>query len=149
MKNQLQCRPFQPSDQPRVKQLILDGLVEHWGFLDPTLNPDLNNIAQTYARGDFVVACIDGEIVGTGAIIPEGKNGRVVRMSIKKEKRRQGYATIILNHLIDIAKEKGYEHVVLETTSTWQEVIQFYLRNGFIITHHADGDTHFVLSLCQ
>lgn len=145
----LELRPFQPSDQPIVKQLILAGLVEHWGVLDPTLNPDLNDIAHTYAAGDFIVACINGEIIGTGAIIPENKNGRVVRMSVKKEKRRLGIATVILNHLIEIAKDKGYEQVVLETTSTWQDVIQFYLRNNFTITHHADGDTHFVLSLCQ
>lgn len=34
----------------------------------------------------------------------------------------------------------GVSVVVLETTSTWTEVIDFYLRCGFEITHVAGGD---------
>ncbi|MCP4415536.1 MAG: hypothetical protein GY805_02870, partial [Chloroflexi bacterium] len=41
-------RPFHPQDQSATKQLILAGLVEHWGELDPSLNPDLNDIARSY-----------------------------------------------------------------------------------------------------
>jgi hypothetical protein len=31
----LTLRPFCPADQDAAKALILTGLVEHWGFLDP------------------------------------------------------------------------------------------------------------------
>ena len=40
--------PFQQDDQEAVKELILAGLVEHWGFLDETKNSDLNDIAKSY-----------------------------------------------------------------------------------------------------
>ena len=149
MENQLQLRPFQPTINLTVKQLILDGLVEHWGVLDPTLNPDLNNIAQSYADGDFVVACIDGEIVGTGAIIPEEKTAVLCACPSKKKNGGKDSPPSFSITLLPLPKEKGYEQVVLETTSTWQDVIQFYLRNGFTISHYAHGDTHFTLSLCQ
>ncbi len=144
MNNNLKIRTFQPSDQQTAQQLILAGLAEHWGTLDPTLNPDLDDIAASYAAGTFLVAHIDGELVGTGAIVPENGNGRIVRMSVAEEKRRQGIATVILNHLIQIAQENQYRQIVLETTSTWQDAISFYQRHGFTITHHADGDTHFI-----
>ena len=36
-------QPFQRQHQEAVKKLILDGLTEHWGYCDPTLNPDLND----------------------------------------------------------------------------------------------------------
>jgi hypothetical protein len=45
-------RPFHPNDQNAAQQLILDGLREHWGELDPTLNGDLDDIMGSYvARG--------------------------------------------------------------------------------------------------
>ena len=68
MNHNLEIRPFQPSDQAIAKQLILEGLAEHWGTLDPTLNPDLNDIAQSYTEGNFIVALLDGHIIGTGRV---------------------------------------------------------------------------------
>lgn len=144
MNNNLEIRPFQPGDQQTAQQLILAGLTEHWGTLDPTLNPDLDDIAASYAHGTFLVAVLDGEVVGTGAILPENENGRIVRMSVAKEKRRQGIANVILNALIQIAQENQYQQILLETTATWQDAVTFYQRSGFTITHHADGDTHFI-----
>ena len=38
--------PFQPENQAEVKNLILAGLAEHWGMIDPSKNPDLNDIVR-------------------------------------------------------------------------------------------------------
>ena len=35
--------PFQPEDQAACKNLILNGLTEHWGTLDPGKNHDLDD----------------------------------------------------------------------------------------------------------
>ena len=79
----VQTLPFQPSDQVAVKALILDGLVDHWGTLDESKNPDLNNIAVTYVDATFLVAWLDDEIVGTGAFIPHSKKQvEIARMSV-------------------------------------------------------------------
>jgi hypothetical protein len=50
----LSIGPFSREDQDPVKQLIQAGLAEHWGFIDPTLNPDLNDIETNYAAATFV-----------------------------------------------------------------------------------------------
>ena len=140
----LKILPFQSSDQAAVKTLILDGLVDHWGTLDESLNPDLNDIATSYADATFLIAWLDDEIIGTGAFIPcFEKQVEIVRMSVAKEKRRQGIGQKILSKLCKIASEKGYEEVILETTETWQDVIAFYQQYGFEITHYADGDVYF------
>ena len=86
-------------------------------------------------------------LLAQGALLPEEENGRIVRMSVAKEKRRQGIATVILNALIQIGIENQYQNIVLETTSTWEDAIGFYQKNGFTITHYADGDTHFIRPL--
>ena len=140
----LQIKPFQPADQPAAKTLILDGLVDHWGFLDESLNPDLGDIAASYADGTFLVAWRDDEIIGTGAFKPHSaKQVEIVRMSVKNDLRRQGIGRLILDELCLRAVQAGYAEVILETTETWQDVIDFYLQYGFVITHYLDGDVYF------
>lgn len=146
----VEIRPFQPEDQPIVNQLILAGLADHWGTLDPTLNPDLNDIATSYQGETFLVAVQGETIVGCGALIGEkGMEGcgRIVRMSVKKANRRQGIGQLILNHLQTAAKQRQFHKIVLETTQTWHDVVAFYQANGFQIIGHRDGDTHFEKNL--
>ena len=140
--------PFHPEDQAAVKQLVLAGLAEHWGQIDPTRNPDLNDIAASYSSATFLVAWTLGRIVGCGALVPRSeKTAEIVRMSMAAEMRRQGIAHRILDHLVEIARNKGYRQVILETTVTWVEVIEFYLHCGFHITHYQEGDVYFALDL--
>jgi putative acetyltransferase len=144
----LTIRPFQPEDQEVVKDMIQSGLGEHWGFIDPTLNPDLENIAASYKDATFLVARHQDRIVGTGALVPRPDNtGEVVRMSVVKDMRQRGIGRCILKHLIERAKYLGYHWVILETTAEWGNVIAFYKDNGFEITHHMDGNIYFKIEI--
>ena len=148
MTGQIVILPFQSRDQDEVKDLILNGLAEHWGQLDPTMNPDLNDIEANYAKDIFLVAWLEGKIVGTGALVHQSDEmGEIVRMSVLKAYRRRGVGKQILQVLLKNAEEKGYQKVILETTKTWHEVIEFYLRCGFRITHERDGDIYFQMIL--
>lgn len=143
---EVEIRPFQPQDQAVTKQLILAGLADHWGTLDLTLNPDLNDIAASYQGETFLVAVQGEEIVGCGALIEEDGGegyGRIVRMSVKKEKRRLGVGQLLLHNLELAAQERHFSKIILETTQTWTDVVAFYQANDFQITGHKDGDTHF------
>jgi putative acetyltransferase len=147
---EITLHPFQPADQAAVKALVLAGLVEHWGVLDTSKNPDLEDIATSYARAIFLVARSQGQIIGTGALVPrQDSTTEVVRMSVAAEWRRQGIGRMILQALVDHARQAGYRRIILETTETWQEVIAFYLRFGFRITHYQDGDVYFELTLVE
>lgn len=146
----VQIRPFQPQDQAATKQLILAGLTEHWGTLNPDLNPDLNDIAATYAGQTFLVAVLNGQIVGCGALIVEDGEkgyGRIVRMSVQKSLRRHKIGQQILHRLELAAQQRQINKIVLETTQTWANAIAFYQAAGYKITHHANGDTHFEKTL--
>ncbi len=148
MENQakIHVRAFQPADQAATKQLILAGLADHWGTIDSTLNPDLNDIAHSYRGETFLLAVQNEEIVGCGALVQEdGKSGygRIVRMSVKRENRRQGIGQLILEHLQTAARQRHFQKIVLETTQTWLDVIAFYQANGFQIVGQHNGDTHF------
>lgn len=141
-------RPFRPSDQPMAQEVILSGLQDHWGVRDPSKNTDLRDIAASYAKAIFLVACDGDRIVGTGALIPRHDGAaEIVRMSVAASYRRKGIGRRILDELLRHAEDLGVGTVVLETTQTWDEVIQFYLAHGFTITHYEGGDAYFALTL--
>jgi GNAT superfamily N-acetyltransferase len=141
-------RPFQPADQAEAKRLILAGLAEHWGALDPTRNPDLNDIAASYAGARFLVAYRGERLIGAGALLPRSAEvAEIVRMSVARAERRRGVGRAILEELIAYARAAGFRRIILETTATWQEAIAFYQRAGFRFTHHQDGDAYFALEI--
>jgi ribosomal protein S18 acetylase RimI-like enzyme len=61
--------------------------------------------------------------------------------------RRRGIGRLVLRALLDCARVNSFSSVILETTSTWQDAINFYLSQGFCVTHVAGGDTYFRLEL--
>ena len=140
--------PFQSEYQAEAKNLVLAGLAEHWGTLDPTKNRDLNDISSTYANGIFLVAWQNNQIIGTGALLPMSNDtAEIVRMSVVANMRRKGIGKMILQKIYERSKIDGYKRLVVETTETWNEVIEFYKQFGFQITHYLDGDVYFALDL--
>ena len=143
-------RSFTAADQNAVKELVLAGLVDHWGTLDPTLNPDLDDIAGWYGpqNGQTIVAVIGDEIVGTGTIRESAPGtAELVRMSVSSAHRGQGLGKGLVRYLIDLARSSGYETLICETTDTWQDAIGLYLACGFEIFDQHGGDYFFRLSL--
>lgn len=123
-----------------VRSLILAGLSEHWGTVDPALNRDLHDLASTYADATVLVACQGGEVVGTGTVVRRGElTAEIVRMSVAVTHRRNGLGRRLVDALVEIARNWGMKRIVLETTADWTEVVEFYVRCGFALTHFEEG----------
>ncbi len=130
----IKIREFRVSDQADVKELILRGLGEHFGRINPSLNPDLNDINDTYVEAGhyFVVAEIDGQIVGTAALVEEKPHiGRIVRVTVSPEQRRAGIGHQLVEHLLQSAVEKQFSQILVETNLDWYDAIRLYERCGF------------------
>ena len=131
---------YVPNCTTRSRSLTLDGLREHWGTLDPALNNDLDDLATAYVDATTLVACHRGEVVGTGTVHRRGGNtAEIVRMSVAPAYRRTGLGRRLAEALIDAARGWGMQRVVLETSADWTEVVEFYVRCGFTLTHYEDG----------
>jgi len=131
---------FQPGDQDEVRSLILTGLGEHWGHIDETVNPDLDDIGASYGHGRTVVMRIEGEIVATGTVIPsDASTAEIVRMSVATARRRHGLGRLLVDELEATARRWGATAVILETTSRWQDVVAFYRSCGYAVTHTSTG----------
>jgi GNAT superfamily N-acetyltransferase len=138
-------RPFCPADQNAARQLILDGLREHWGELDPTLNQDLEDMMASYVAAGhaFFVAEEAGRLIGTGALVVEAPGiARIVRVSVHPQQRRRGLGRAISEHLIAEAQRRGCQEILVETTDTWTAAIRLYQECGFVIDDWRDGDVH-------
>ncbi|SDQ77557.1 GNAT family N-acetyltransferase [Virgibacillus salinus] len=120
--------------QGAAKDIILEGFKEYFGFIDHTMNPDLNNIYRHYNMNGnaFYVGEIEDWIICTGAITKESEStARIERMSVKKEYRRQGIAQKMLFHLEKQAGKMGYSKIVMETNKEWPSAINLYNTNGY------------------
>jgi GNAT superfamily N-acetyltransferase len=143
-------RPFQARDQMDARQLILTGLGEHFGWIDETRNPDLNDIAAYYlARGHtFLVAESNGQIVGTGVLLTESADaGRIARMSVSRAHRRKGIGRALVLRLLEEAKRKKLVQVHIETNHGWENAIGLYRHCGFEEYKHDEDGVHFSLEL--
>jgi ribosomal protein S18 acetylase RimI-like enzyme len=131
----LSLRPFEAGDQEQARWLILNGLGEHFGYIDETRNPDLDDIQQHYIVPGhvFVVACMGRELVGTGALVLHGEGiSQLVRISTRKDCRRRGIGLAISTYLVNIARQRGGRRILVETNASWQAAIDLYKRLGFV-----------------
>jgi GNAT superfamily N-acetyltransferase len=147
----IRVRDFTPGDQASVRELVLGGMRERWGdCYGPSSNPDLDDISASYVdRGaEVVVGETGGEIVATGALRPEGgRRGRIVRMSVDKAHRRQGFGRQVVEELVRRARCRGMFEVVVLTDTPWTSALALYRSCGFDQVGQDDTDTRFVLPL--
>lgn len=132
-------RPYRPEMQSSAREVILSGLGEHWGYVDHSLNQDLDDIGASH---DVFLVAVTGadDLVGTAGILLQGAGtAQVVRMSVRKDWRRRGVGRLLLAGLADQARQRGVGRLVLETTASWTEVRAFYEANGFYFTHEEAG----------
>lgn len=90
--------------------------------------PDRAALNRLHDGTTFVVAYLDGEPVGCGALRPPGE---VKRMYVDPTRRGAGIGRAILADLEARAAKAGYDRLVLETSIRQPEAIALYERAGF------------------
>lgn len=146
----LQIQEVTKTIEEQARILVLKGLKERFGFIDPSYNPDLRNILESYSQPGavFLVALYKNQVICTGAVSFEQSGiGRVGRMSVLKEFRRTGVAKRMIHCLEAWAKAAGYQQLVLETNNDWQSAIEFYKKMEYTLYIKDAERSHFVKAL--
>ncbi len=78
-------------------------------------------------RSIHAIAWADGVAAGCGRLLPDGHIGR---MAVRKPFRGQGVGAALLVHLIERARQRGDDQVVL---SAQTHAIGFYEKFGFVV----------------
>ena len=130
-----------PADAAEARSLVLAGLSEHWGVIDPALNADLDDLGAAYPNGRTIVARDALGMCATGTCVPrDGTTAELVRMSVRIDVRRSGFGRAVVEELVATAGRWGMARVTLETSTRWHDAIAFYRRCGFEITHEISGE---------
>lgn len=135
MEDELRIRSFEVGDREQARWLILEGLGEHFGYIDETLNPDLDDILQNYIIPGhvFMIACMGREMVGIGALILHGEGiSEMVRISTRKDYRRRGIGRAIITYLVNVARQRGDRRIIVKTNASWHDAINLYKRLDFV-----------------
>jgi predicted GNAT family N-acyltransferase len=72
-----------------------------------------------------VLACCDGQVVGTGRLTPAGRIGRV---AVARPSRRRGVGFCIMQTLLEAAQAHDHQEVIL---AAQQHAVNFYEKLGF------------------
>ena len=143
-------REFSSGDQEVARQIIIDGLCEHFQEFDESLNQDVEDISTYYSdQGHrFHVVEAESEIIGTGCLmVINPLEGRIVRMSVAPEHRGRGIGREMTAHLIMVATEIGLERVHVETNLDWYPAISLYKRCGFVELFTDEVSVHMIYEI--
>jgi DNA-binding MarR family transcriptional regulator/GNAT superfamily N-acetyltransferase len=100
------------------------------GF-DPALSISAAAEELTPPHGFFVMATLNGEAVGCGALKCRAAYGEIKRMWVKASSRGLGIGKRILHRLEDLARERQLPLLRLETNKALTEAQSLYKSSGY------------------
>jgi GNAT superfamily N-acetyltransferase len=78
----------------------------------------------------FVVS--EGNVVGTCAVIPHGEqNFELAKMAVTSSARGQGFGDLLIESVIDFARQAGAEKLILVSNTRLGPAIKLYEKHGF------------------
>jgi N-acetylglutamate synthase-like GNAT family acetyltransferase len=133
----VRVRVFEPKDAQAIAAVILPIQQVEFGIpITLEAQPDLNDIEGFYQQGcgNFWVAEIDGQIVGTIALLDIGHKEAALRkmfVAAPFRGRELGVAQRLLSELLARATQHGVTNIYLGTTAEFLAAHRFYEKNGF------------------
>ena len=95
---------------------------------------DLRSIKKTYLDngGEFFVVVISNEIVAMGALKKTGeRSAEICRMRVLPAYQRRGFGGAMLEKLESTARERGFNHIHLDTSMSQTAAMALYRKHGY------------------
>jgi GNAT superfamily N-acetyltransferase len=129
-------RRYKPQDIPRIHELHILALrsIPNLIIPDGPIDEDLRDIDKGYVNngGDFLVVEDEGKIIGMGALRRKDEGCvEIRRMRVDPQYWRKGIGQLILSKLEEIAIEKGYTRLILDTSIHQIPAQQLYQKNNY------------------
>ncbi len=129
----LKIIPLEKNQEERARHFILDILENEYKYKRKK-RPDLEEISAHYqeGRGDFLVALLKDEVVGTIALkeYPGGR-GYLKRFFVKSSLRGKGLGKQLFAPLLQAAKTNGFKEIYLGVSEDMNGAVPFYEKQGF------------------
>ena len=109
-----------------VKNLAISNFDDFW-------NMDILKDELSSETSQFICAKYENKIVGFAGIKIVLDEADIMNIAVRKDYRRQGIATLLLNHILTICKEKSIKTIHLEVNEENFSAISLYKKFGFEI----------------
>lgn len=124
-----------PADVPQVESVLSESFVEYQALYTPAgfaaTTPDSDQILKRIEEGPLWVVLLDHSIVGTVSALDRGEELYIRGMAIRPAGRGRGIGQLLLQHVEDYARRRGYQRLVLSTTPFLHRAIRLYESFGF------------------
>lgn len=130
----LAVRPYASPDRLAFRDLNI-AWVEEYFEVEAEDRAQLENpdAAILDKGGRILIAELDGEAVGTVALLPGHGEATVelIKMSARADLRGQGIGRALMTAAIETAREMGAQRVWLETNTVLDAALALYRKSGF------------------
>ena len=119
---------------PAVLALLEEHLADMHAFSPPESVHALDHNELRMSNVTFWTAWDGDELLGCGALKElDATHGEIKSMRTSRRQLRRGVGAAILEHIIAVARERGYERLSLETGSggPFEAALRFYEKHGF------------------
>lgn len=132
-------RPFEDRDAKAFASLNLAWIEQNFCVEDSDRAQLLEARKNIIDQGGYiVVAELDGEIVGTGALVsphyvPDDGHCwmEIIKMATSPKAQGRGIGGVVIDKLIDRARALGADRIWLETNDALGPAVRLYERKGF------------------
>jgi ribosomal-protein-alanine N-acetyltransferase len=128
----LRFDPLQESHIPAI--LAIEGRTNTAPWSERSFRNELD-----HKRGIFVVAILQGEVVGYGGVWMVIDEAHITTVAVAEEHQRQGIGEKLMVHLLKLAKEQGMLCSTLEVRAGNEPAIKLYEKLGYVISARRKG----------
>lgn len=124
-----------------IKTLNYEWLEKHFrveeGDIISLSNPKKNIIDK---GGHIYYAKLNGEILGTASLLKKSENiYELGKMAVSDKAQGHGIGTLLLEHCLDVAKQKQIRTLILYSNTILKSAIYLYRKYGFKETELESG----------
>jgi ribosomal protein S18 acetylase RimI-like enzyme len=134
---------FRPEHGERFGELNREWLVSH-GLMEPV---------QTYfldGGGQIFVALHDGQVIGTCAVMPRGRDElELAKLTVASEFRGQGIARRLVEQCVAYARDRGVRRLSLVSNSRLQAALRLYESFGFTYSPVPKDTMYDIADVCM
>ncbi len=142
--DKLKIVPFNADYKSAFEYLNRDWIEEYFEMEEEDLKTLQNPESYVMERGgEIFFAVLDGEVVGTAAMIQISKGVyELAKMAVAKNLQGLGIGKKLLKRCIDFSKEKEANEIFLITNDSLKPALNLYLSCGFVLNDQNDDNRY-------
>ncbi len=128
----LVIRPARPVEAARLAEIAASAYAHYVDRIGARPRPMDDDYAMIITRGDAVVACLDGEVVGLIVASVDEDGHFVDNLAVDPRVQGQGVGRALIAHAEESARGTGAESIYLYTHELMHENIRLYESLGYV-----------------